>query len=95
MLKPVVRIWSESQIQWPTLNKDVYGISIPRPALELPSRSHYKDGDNTIPIGWGQFLRRIDHTVGHSKIAFFASLQQNLIVSAATLLFFVFSADKS
>ena len=78
-----------------TSDEDLDRVSIPRPPFKLPSGSHDKDGDDAVPIGRRQLLRRIDDAIRNGQIALFAALQQYFIVSPAALLSLVFRTQKS
>jgi hypothetical protein len=57
-----------------TPRKYLYRVSIIRPALELPSRAHYKYGNYSVPVSRGQLLRAVNNSIRHSEIAFLSTL---------------------
>lgn len=46
-----------------TISENIYGVPVPGPALELPGRPGHKDGNNALPLSWGEARRVVYHPV--------------------------------
>ena len=96
-----VTLWSRPAWDTERWLRDFFGPAAvadwARPTADglSPAAEVVKDGDDAVPIGRRQLLRRIDDAIRNGQIALFAALQQYFIVSPAALLSLVFRTQKS